>query len=87
MPATSSYTVIQYHPDPLAQECLNIGVIAYGGGEIRSHFISDWRRVRQFGGETLNDVMAQIEEEGVRSKWQQRMRSRLNSVNTPHSRT
>jgi serine/threonine protein kinase len=43
-------------------------------------------KMRQFGGETLNDVMAQVEEEGVRSKWQQRMRTRLTSVNTPHSR-
>jgi len=45
-------------------------------------------KMRQFGGETLTDVMAQLEEgEGERSKWQQRMRSRLTSVNTPHSRT
>ena len=43
-------------------------------------------KMRQFGGETLNDVMAQFEEEGSRSKWQQRMRTRLTSVNTPHSR-
>jgi hypothetical protein len=43
--------------------------------------------MRQFGGETLGDVMAQLEEEdGARSKWQQRMRTRL-TVNTPHSRT
>jgi len=44
-------------------------------------------KMRQFGGETLNDVMSQLEEEGARSKWQQRMRTRLISVNTPHSRT
>jgi hypothetical protein len=45
-------------------------------------------KMRQFGGETLNDVMSQLEEEGAaRSKWQQRMRTRLTSVNTPHSRT
>jgi len=45
-------------------------------------------KMRQFGGETLNDVMAKLEaEEGAGSKWQQRMRSRLASVNTPHSRT
>ena len=43
-------------------------------------------KMRQFGGETLNDVMAQIEEfEGTHSRWQQRMRARL-TVNTPHSR-
>ena len=44
-------------------------------------------KMRQFGGETLNDVMAQLEEEeGARSKWQQRMRTRL-MVNTPSHRT
>ena len=41
-------------------------------------------KMRQFGGETLNDVMAQIQEvEGVHSQWQQRMRTRL-TMNTPH---
>jgi serine/threonine protein kinase len=44
-------------------------------------------KMRQFGGETLNDVIGQIEKvEGTRSDWQQRMRTRL-IVNTPHSRT
>jgi len=44
-------------------------------------------KMRQFGGETLNDVMAQIEEvEGARSNWRQRMRTRL-TVNTPQNRT
>ena len=48
-------------------------------------------KMRQFGGETLNDVMAQLEEaEGARSKWQQRMRKRLTMntpMNTPQNRT
>jgi serine/threonine protein kinase len=40
-------------------------------------------KMRQLGGETLNDVMAQIEEvESARSNWQQRMRTRL-TMNTP----
>lgn len=40
-------------------------------------------KMRQFGGETLNDVMTQLEEaEGARSQWQQRMRKRL-TMNTP----
>jgi len=41
--------------------------------------------MRQFGGETLNDVMSQIENfEGAHSRWQQRMRTRL-TVNTPRT--
>jgi len=43
-------------------------------------------KMRQFGGETLNDVMLQIENfEGAHSRWQQRMRTRLTV--TPQSRT
>jgi hypothetical protein len=43
-------------------------------------------KMRQFGGETLNDVMTQLEDfEGAKSKWQQRMRTRLTV--TPQSRT
>ena len=34
-------------------------------------------KMRQLGGETLTDVMAQIETEGTHSKWEQRMRERL----------
>lgn len=48
-------------------------------------------KMRQFGGETLNDVMAQLEsEDTVRSNWQQRMRTRLTintPLNTPQNRT
>ncbi|HEX8180730.1 MAG TPA: serine/threonine-protein kinase [Pyrinomonadaceae bacterium] len=44
-------------------------------------------KMRQLGGETLNEVLAQMEEvEPVRSRWQQRMRTRL-TINTPHNRT
>lgn len=43
-------------------------------------------KMRQFGGETLNDIMQQLENvEGANSLWQQRMRSRLTV--TPQSRT
>ncbi len=42
-------------------------------------------KMRQFGGETLNDIMTQLEEaEGARSNWQQRMRKRL-TMNTPRN--
>src|SRR6185369_16996718 len=35
-------------------------------------------KMRQLGGETLTDVMSQIEDvEGARNKWQQRMRTKL----------
>ena len=52
-------------------------------------------KMRQFGGETINDVMSQLEaEDGARSQWQQRMRKRLTMntpmntpINTPQNRT
>ncbi|HEY6045359.1 MAG TPA: hypothetical protein VIU65_02080, partial [Pyrinomonadaceae bacterium] len=43
-------------------------------------------KMRQFGGETLHDIMKQLDSvEGANSLWQQRMRSRLTV--TPQSRT
>jgi serine/threonine protein kinase len=43
-------------------------------------------KMRQLGGETINDVMAMIDDEGAaHSKWQQRMRTRLTV--TPQTRT
>jgi len=43
-------------------------------------------KMRQFGGETLTDVMSQLENvEGAKSLWRQRMRSKLTV--TPQSRT
>lgn len=43
-------------------------------------------KMRQLGGESLSNVLAEFEEvDGVRSKWQQRMRTRL-SLQTPISR-
>ena len=40
-------------------------------------------KMRQLGGETLTDVMAQVEDPAGRSRWEQRMRSRLKPP-TPH---
>jgi serine/threonine protein kinase len=43
-------------------------------------------KMRQFGGETLNEVMAQLQDlDEAKSHWQQRMRTRLTV--TPQSRT
>ena len=50
----SYYTVVQYYPDPIADERINIGVIVFGDGQLRSHFLQDWRRVEQFGGEDIS---------------------------------
>ena len=50
----SHYTVVQYVPRPLADERINLGVIAWADGQISAKFIEDWRRARGFGGEDID---------------------------------
>jgi len=61
----SHYTVVQYLPNPLSGERLNVGLIAWGGGRIAARFIEDWRRVHNFGGEDIEfirDFARRVEE-------------------------
>lgn len=44
------YTVVQYVPDALADERINIGVIACDEHHAVVEFLNDWRRVRCFSG-------------------------------------
>ena len=51
---TSHYSIVQFVPDPITDERINVGVIATGDGEaVRVRFLTHWQRVRQFG---LGDV-------------------------------
>lgn len=50
----SYYSIVQYVPDPVADERLNVGVIAFGDGVIRSKFIRNWSRPRMFGNEDVS---------------------------------
>lgn len=50
---TAHYTVVQYLPDPTADERVNVGVIVWDGERVVSRFLSNWRRVRAFGGEDV----------------------------------
>lgn len=45
---TSYYSVLQYIPDPVRDERVNFGVLAFGGGVVRRVFLSNWARVRNF---------------------------------------
>src|ERR1700730_13403942 len=47
MPA--HFTIVQYVPDPTADERINVGVIAWDKDRVRCQFLADWRRVRAFG--------------------------------------
>ena len=47
----SRYSIIQYVPNPIADERINIGVVAFNEDAVRTHFLSNWERVRYFGME------------------------------------
>jgi hypothetical protein len=49
---SSYYTLVQFVPNSVSDERINIGVVVLGDGVIRSKFLSDWRRVQSFGGTT-----------------------------------
>ncbi len=49
----SRYTVVQYFPNPLSGERINIGIIAWNEDRIACRFVGDWRRVRGFGREDI----------------------------------
>lgn len=51
---TASYTVVRYVPDPVRDEAVNIGVVAYDDVVVHSRFVDDWRRVRHFGDEDIS---------------------------------
>jgi len=51
MPA--HYAVIHYAPNPIANERINIGVIAFDEHRIRCQFVNNWTRVKQFGAEDI----------------------------------
>ncbi len=46
----SFYSVVQYLPDPVIDERINVGVVVFGDGQVRSRFLRDWHRVRAFRG-------------------------------------
>lgn len=65
------YTVIQYVPDPIADERINTGVIVFGEGRIKSRFVDKWDRLSRFSGRditALRDFAKEIEEASKRPR-------------------
>lgn len=62
----SRYSVIQYVPNPIADERINVGVLAFDDEIVRVHFLSRWDRVRCFGAtesiDFLRDFAHRMEE-------------------------
>jgi hypothetical protein len=72
----SFYDVVQYVADPVRNERINIGVLTYGDGRVRSLFLQNWQRVRQFAGRDvafLRDIAHDAQ------KWDERAVKRLAS--------
>ncbi|WP_082803678.1 MULTISPECIES: DUF3037 domain-containing protein [unclassified Anabaena] len=49
----SKYSVIQYVPDPVADERINIGVVAFNHNTVRVRFVKNWDRVRDFSWQNI----------------------------------
>lgn len=66
---TTRYSVIQYVPDPIAGERINIGIVAVGSDGIISRFVPSWERVRSFAAgrsiDFLPEFVRQFEEAEV----------------------
>lgn len=52
----ANYTIVQYVPNPTADERINVGVIVFGEGIVQSHFVENWQRIRQFGGKDIRHL-------------------------------
>lgn len=50
----SFYSIVQYAPDPVRNERVNIGVVAFGDGRVRPLFLQNWHRVKQFAGKDVS---------------------------------
>ncbi len=50
----AKYTVIQFSPNPLSGEKINIGVLAFDQNGMRARFLDNWARVRRFAGEEVD---------------------------------
>lgn len=49
--APCEWTVIRVYPDPIAGECINIGVVVIAGDATHSRYLRNWDRVEAFTGE------------------------------------
>jgi hypothetical protein len=70
---TSYFSVVQYVPDPITNERMNVGVLVFGDGQVRARFTSDWKRVEDFGSADAAEVrdavrdVGRLTEEGVKA--------------------
>lgn len=64
----SFYTVIQYIPNPVIGERVNIGVIVYSQGKVLVQFLHNWKRAQTFAKRDLSflkDFASNIEQAAI----------------------
>jgi hypothetical protein len=59
---TSYFSQIQYVPDPITGERVNIGIVVIDSNGCQFQFVQDWRRPSQFGGEDVGFLREFAEE-------------------------
>jgi len=63
-----SYVVkVSYHPDPIADDMVTIGIVAFSHNGIRFRFLREWRLLREFGREPVDYIQ----------RWMRRFDQRL----------
>lgn len=61
----SKYSIVQYVPNPIADERVNIGVVTFDEDKVCVQFLKNWDRVRSFGTgniDFLRDFAKQMKE-------------------------
>lgn len=61
----SKYSIVQYVPNPIADERINIGVVTFDDDKVCVKFLKNWDRVRNFGTgniDFLRDFAQQMKE-------------------------
>ncbi len=48
------YSVIQFVPDPVADERMNAGVVVFGNGRILARFVENWGRLQRFSNQDVS---------------------------------
>jgi hypothetical protein len=59
---TTYYAQIQYVPDPIAGERINVGIVALDEHGCTYKFVRDWRRAATFGGQEVGFLRAFADE-------------------------
>lgn len=61
----SKYSIVQYVPNPIADERVNIGVVTFDDDKVCVRFLKNWERIRNFGTgniDFLKDFAQQMKE-------------------------